>query len=272
VKDLLRKLKRQVVKTINYNKTYKNAYKSFKVPNIYGISVPPSEPWMDGLLAVLMEKEKRAFMDVGVNLGQTLLKVKSVDHERVYVGFEPNPNCVFYVDRLIQVNDFTKCTVIPAGLYVDNRFLELSISPDDIVNAGASVVKDFRPQNAPGTGAFVSLVSWETLPEEMRKIEYGIVKVDVEGAELDVVKSLEPVLDRDKPILVVEILPVYRADNRARVERQDALLGLLMGKGYRMYRVRKSPDGLYRDMERIDHIEIHADLALCDYVFCPSRD
>ena len=57
-----------------------------------------------------------AFVDVGVNLGQTLLKAKALDWERPYYGFEVNPRCCWYVDELIRVNRIPQCTLIPAGL------------------------------------------------------------------------------------------------------------------------------------------------------------
>jgi FkbM family methyltransferase len=268
--DLLRKAKRFVVKSINYNKTIDGMSPEFRVPNIYGISVPPSEGWMTGLLSDLMQQEKRAFLDVGANLGQTLLKVKSVDAARKYVGFEPNPNCVFYLKQLVYLNNFPDCTIIPAGLFTSDCFLELSISTDDIVNAGASVIKDFRPGKIASAGEYVALVRWETLPAEIRDVAYGIVKVDVEGAELDAVKSLTALLDRDSPILIIEILPVHRADNKDRIDRQNKLLALLMSRRYEMFRVRKSADDLYLGMDRINSIEVHSDLSLCDYVFRPA--
>ena len=43
----------------------------------------------------------KGFIDVGVNVGQTLLKLKSISSEINYLGFEPNPNCVNYLKNLI---------------------------------------------------------------------------------------------------------------------------------------------------------------------------
>ena len=51
------------------------------------------ELWFQGLLQDLYLGKKWAFIDVGMNVGQTLLKVASLDPERHFIGFEPNP-CV----------------------------------------------------------------------------------------------------------------------------------------------------------------------------------
>ena len=52
------------------------------------------EPWMFPLLGALLRQFPGVFVDVGVNVGQTLTKVKAIEPGRSYVGFEPNPVCV----------------------------------------------------------------------------------------------------------------------------------------------------------------------------------
>ena len=54
------------------------------------------EPWMLQNLVQIAEQAEGTFVDVGVNLGQTLLAVKSIGEDWDYLGFEPNPCCLFY--------------------------------------------------------------------------------------------------------------------------------------------------------------------------------
>ena len=49
---------------------------------------------MIDILKIVLPIENKKFIDVGVNIGQTLLKLKSVSSEIDYIGFEPNPICV----------------------------------------------------------------------------------------------------------------------------------------------------------------------------------
>ena len=60
---------------------------------------------MSEVIQRLFKLKSGAFIDVGVNLGQTLLKVAAIDPGRAYVGFEPNPACVDYVWKLIETNN-----------------------------------------------------------------------------------------------------------------------------------------------------------------------
>lgn len=74
-----------------------------------------SEPWMFELLRRLLGAQMGTFVDVGVNMGQTLLKVLLLDPTRRYVGFEPNPLCVYYANLIIQANGAKRATLCPAA-------------------------------------------------------------------------------------------------------------------------------------------------------------
>src|SRR2546423_15720410 len=70
----------------------------FKVPILRGVGGSHrhgSEPWMVDALARLFALAGRpGLIDVGVNIGQTPLKLRSIDRDRRYVGFETNPFCI----------------------------------------------------------------------------------------------------------------------------------------------------------------------------------
>jgi hypothetical protein len=97
------------------------------------------------------------------------------------------------------------------------------------------------------------------------------MKIDVEGAELEVVEGARGVIERFKPILLVEILPVYSLDKengRMRARRQDALLALMRELDYEMFLVREAQVKL----ERMTEIGVHGDMGRTNYVFVPVGD
>ena len=67
------------------------------------------EPWMLPLIERLVSIKPGAFFDVGVNMGQTLLKLKSVAPQIRYFGFEPNPYGVYYT----KIFDYSKMSTLP---------------------------------------------------------------------------------------------------------------------------------------------------------------
>ena len=60
--------------------------------------------------------------------GQTLLNVLGIDRNRSYVAFEPSLFCCFYIERLVELNGFPNCIIIPIGLSNESALLELHFS------------------------------------------------------------------------------------------------------------------------------------------------
>ena len=68
-------------------------HSKFIVPLAKGIglaNIMLEEKWMQKILSFILPQIKDdCFIDVGVNVGQTLLKVKSINFNINYIGFEP---------------------------------------------------------------------------------------------------------------------------------------------------------------------------------------
>ena len=89
--------------------------KIIKVPIQDGIKVGIStEPWMKDLLNKIHSISKiKNFHDVGANLGQTLIKVKTIDSDINYHAFEPNYLCSNYLSKLIKINNWANTYIYP---------------------------------------------------------------------------------------------------------------------------------------------------------------
>lgn len=239
--------------------------KTFVIPIINGRKTYVSEPWMSAVLRHLFERKAGAFVDVGVNLGQTLLKVAAIDPAREYVGFEPNPACVDYAWKLIEKNRLPY-TVIPAGVSTETTLLNLEMFRADDTDPSASIVPNFRANVVSRRPVLV--VSPSDLPEGAIPDEIAVVKIDVEGGELFVIEGLLGLLRRRRPFLVVEILP---ASNPERLERQEAIERHLAELDYRLFRIQRTADDRFEAFVPIDTLGTHTDLESCDYVFAPRE-
>lgn len=244
--------------------------KTFILPYMNGVNCDLSEPWMLELLKNLLDRSEGVFLDVGINTGQTLVKVKAIDPDRQYVGLEPNPVCVSYVQSLIQKNSIMYCDIIPAALLDQSGILELSSFSADNADSSASVISGFRPGALILAKSTVVAIGPRELTQYLSRKTVSVVKIDVEGAELECLMALEQIIQHHKPILIVEILPVYSEDNRIRLERQQAIEALLSSMSYVMYRVAKYRDNSFTKLIKIETIGIHSNLQACDYVFAPS--
>jgi hypothetical protein len=86
--------------------------------------------------------------------------------------------------------------------------------------------------------------------------------------ELEVLQALQLIIDRDLPMILIEVLPCYSADKTGRIARQEQTEALLRDGGYRLERVIKHSARL-GELQPIESIGIHDDLAMCDYVAVP---
>ncbi len=230
-----------------------------------------TETWMIAVLEPLLNQNPGTFLDVGVNLGQTLIKVKGLEPGRQYIGFEPNSTCVVYAKSLIKANQFRDCTIVPAGLFTEDALLSLECMDDGDADSSASLIKGFRPEENIQHRILVPVFQFKTIAPSLPLDSVGLIKIDVEGAELEVIQSLYPVFLDWRPITLLEVLPVYSEDNRMRQQRQEQLEGLFADLNYSFFRVEKNSGNEFIGLRKIETIGIHSDLSQCDYIVVPNE-
>lgn len=254
-----------------HDQFYKQEFfgKTFFVPSINGRKTYVSEFWMAGLIQLLLPLKSGAFVDVGANLGQTLLKVVAVDPSRPYIGFEPNPTCADYLFELIARNSL-KHVVIPAGLGATTGVHLLNMYRQETTDPSASLVTEFR--GTPVGTKPVVVIGWDDLPHDVRKQQVAIVKIDVEGGEKEVLEGLIELLNDQRPFILVEVLPPHSVDNHLRIDRQNAVEVLLERANYFIFRVVKSDTDDFVGLTLVDEFGVHSDLSLCDYLLVHRDD
>ena len=166
----------------------------FKIPVIHsaGFSnlIDSYEPWFNNFLKIVLNVPNAVVIDVGVNIGQTLLKIASLKKDINYYGFEPNPACYAYTRLLIQQNKLEKYKIFPVGL--SERFQLLPLTGDHDFAGGASIVKDFRNNKERYNHTqMVAVVQGDIALSEEAIEKIDLIKADVEGAELEVMKGFE---------------------------------------------------------------------------------
>lgn len=260
------------LESFNLNGTVRLNGKSYKVP-LYGKvglgNLLMNEPWMVDLLKIVLKIEDKTFVDIGVNVGQTLLKLKSVSSSTRYIGFEPNPGCIHYVNKLIKANSLNNIELIPVGVSTDNQIGKLLFYHDNAADSFASIIEEERPNKVVNRREFVPLFNIETIKHHVDLDNISVLKIDVEGAELEVLTSFKALLSQYNPIILMEILPVYNAENTGRLSRQQAIEKIVRDSDYLLFRIVKQKFEL-ADITEIKEIGIHADLKCCDYAIVPK--
>lgn len=234
-----------------------------------------SKSWLVDLCGHLVHSNDFTILDVGVNLGQTLLGLENRFGKNFsYIGFEPNPVCCYYVERLIEVNSFTNCILVPTALSSESNALEFIQSTD--TDDAASIVSELRPDKYQHKRQYVAALKFDDL-NIIKDHSKVLVKIDVEGAELDVINGMRDYIRANRPIIICEVLHAHSADQLAFCRNRNAeLLQLLSSDGYMLTRIIKGSD--QTTVVGFDEIDVFDDVVynsnsgnLCDYVFFPSH-
>lgn len=206
-----------------------------KIPFINGMGINNlviKTDWLDSLILEFIKKDNTVIVDVGVNIGQTILKVKTLHPGIEYLGFEPNPACIYYTGQLIYKNQFGKCTIYNSALSGKTGILTLGKNTAD--DPAASVIPSLRPEYFKNNEQVIT-IDYDSFFLD-KKISF--IKIDVEGAELDVISGMKQSIIKHKPLIVCEVLDSH---NSAVFEytqtRATELFNLLLSINYSIIRL-----------------------------------
>ncbi|MBS4044368.1 MAG: FkbM family methyltransferase [Chitinophagaceae bacterium] len=267
---LLNKLK--LLPFLNIETTIKVNNKVIKIPIDSSIGLTNlrlSETWMTLLLIKMKPLFNKNFIDIGVNLGQTLVKVYSVFDNINYVGFEPNPICFHYSKKLISVNSFKNCDVVPVGIGSKNEILPLMFFSSDNSDQSATIIENFRPESAILKKEFVPIYNGDSVIQFLPSEKGAFLKIDVEGAELEVVEGMLEWINEFRPIIIIEVLPVYTIENIFRLERQKKLSKILKNSNFVIARIIKDSNQI--TIEILKDFDINTKIENSDYLFFPKE-
>lgn len=249
--------------------------KQFKVPIIKNMGLLNralnDDDWFLQLLRSINMPADASFVDIGVNVGQTLLKFRSCSQNQ-YWGFEPNASCVYYANQLIKANGFTNVSIIPAGLSTENKVAKFYVKND--VDSAGTTVNDLRPGFYDADNViFVPLFSFDEFNADGMIKNIALIKIDVEGGELEVLQGMQESIGKHKPVIVCEILDSHNDENIPKMQaRADKLMNLMHSIKYDAYGISINNGKI--ESTKIDRVIIKKWTAQSwdqnDYLFLPQ--
>ncbi|GAA5036494.1 hypothetical protein GCM10011506_30360 [Marivirga lumbricoides] len=257
-----------LLESINFSISTSINKRKFKIPIQAGLGLSHlvnEEPWMTHFLLEFREFfKKKYFLDIGVNIGQTLLKLKSIYPDSKYIGFEPNPHCLSYLSNLTHSNSISNTTILPVAASDKTSLIELLFDNDSLTDSAAGISKFYRK----GTKRKINILELDPhLILNLKEKEIGLIKIDVEGSELEVLKGLKQIIENNKPIIFIEILPVYSEENNERLDRQNEIQKLINAFNYEVFRI----DEKNLELHLLRAFDVHGDLSLCNYILKPKK-
>ena len=144
--------------------------------------------WLFGLTL-----EDGIIIDCGANIGNHTVFFSSVMNKRV-ISLEPNPKAFSQLQKNILFNNLNNVTTLQIGAGSSSYSSSINVVPG---NLGASKINKDQGGNVP-VQPIDSLVG--------TKDKIVLIKIDVEGMELDVIKGATSIIERDMPFILVEAM------------------------------------------------------------------
>jgi FkbM family methyltransferase len=166
-------------------------------------------------------KSDSVVIDVGTNVGWTLLNLARLSKEGTVVGFEPDPYNYERCCENLALNQFKNAKLLPLGLSDMNAVVTMEVRTSS--NRGGNRISQST------TGHPVQVVRLDDYQQNLNLKRLDLIKIDIEGHELHALKGADQLLTKYHPVLFIEV-----DDSNLRDQGHSAreLIAYLFEKGY----------------------------------------
>lgn len=212
------------------------------------------EPHMNGVIAMILNERPQGFWDIGANIGQTMIKVLTAAPDATYFGFEPQIQPAAQIEDFIHRNALSNCRIFPFALGDRNGCAWLYHNSD--TDEMASLSDSHLGGSTAARATIILLRKGDEIFAEMGCTDMGVLKIDAEGAEIQVLHGFRQTIARHRPAILLEVLPNFVGEQRDWLpqEQRDGqehkaaeILQFLGEFGYRLQVV--ASDGIPRPVE-----------------------
>jgi FkbM family methyltransferase len=156
--------------------------------------------------------DSRTVLDIGANIGYYSLNIaqnaRSVNNNVVVYAFEPAPENVKALNKNIQENALSEYIVVVPCCVGDRDCVQTLYLPKNRYTAAST--RDLHPETT-STQVVVDQIVLDSFILENSIQHVDFIKVDVEGAELFVLNGGLKTIERDRPIMILELLRKWSA-------------------------------------------------------------
>jgi FkbM family methyltransferase len=166
-----------------------------------GYALGTNEPPVQEALANYL-RAGDIFYDIGANVGFfTVIGAKLVGQTGHVYAFEPVPENAASIRRNIELNNFAHVTLFEKAVSHSTGKGELLLSH---CSGGATLSSAGTSPDVKGTIS-IELISIDDLVAQQKIAPPAVVKIDVEGAELDVLQGMSQTIKKFKPVIIYEV-------------------------------------------------------------------
>lgn len=152
--------------------------------------------------------ELNTAIDIGANFGFYSCALSKIGFNNIF-SLEPNPKVFQIMENNFKKNNLNNIIPLPFGIFNESKELPLSYpkiadkkldKKSDKYSSGTLSLK--------GSGKDVIHAKFKKLKDvsEFQKMDAcNLIKIDVEGSEVEVLKEIRPILENFKPVIIMEL-------------------------------------------------------------------
>lgn len=173
----------------------------------------------------------KTVIDIGANLGLYLYAFEQSGKHKRIIGFEPIPILHKRLTKLfpdlevyrnaVSGKNETQQFKIP---FINHRAYQTRGTLENFTEEGETACENFD----------VECVTLDSFTEKHNVKNVGLIKIDIEGHEMNAIRGASTIIRRDQPVLMVEIEQRHHGDLRI-----ESLFQEIMSLGYKGYFFRK---------------------------------
>jgi FkbM family methyltransferase len=182
--------------------------------------------------------QARLILDVGANRGEFSLAAAAMSPNAKIIAFEPNPEMVAILKRDMALNGIRNIELHEYGLSDQESVQPLYIPFN---NTGSASFGGFQSDGYVTPG-----LSLRVGDDVLAGASPDLIKIDVEGYELHVIRGLQKIIRKAQPVVITELVTEHLTRcgaSPAEVEREMTALG------YRGYGFKVTRNGQWHDLE-----------------------
>jgi FkbM family methyltransferase len=141
------------------------------------------------------------FLDIGANMGFYSLALAAENKNLFVSSFEPQPDVFKKLRTNIELNDLQN-RIKPINMGLGNQKDELTMYVPKFTGTGGASFKNLHKDEGDAVEIIVPVDSLDTLETG----EIDLIKIDVEGFELNVITGASALVARSKPTIMAELL------------------------------------------------------------------
>lgn len=193
-----------------------------------GGSFDPNELWYLGETL----KPGMCFVDVGANEGfYTMYAARKVGSLGRVFSFEPSYRERSWLERNVRTNQLTNVQVLPLALADAKGNAVLNLA--DAEHNGQNTLGSFGHKGVACVESVeVELATLDDLRESGRIPKIDVIKIDVEGAELRVLKGARKTILSDRPVILMEL---FESALRGQGGDINQVVGFLQDLHYQLF-------------------------------------